>query len=45
MGDTTTRFLTIVKSTKDSEARVIPEEKLIAKMAKYPEERKSGTKT
>jgi len=41
MGDTTTRFMTIVRATKDSEAHVMPEEKLIAKMAKYPEERES----
>jgi len=45
MGDTTTRFMTIVRATKDSEAGVMPEEKLIAKMAKSPEERESGTKT
>jgi len=30
---------------KDSEAGVMPEEKLIAKIAKYHEERESGTKT
>jgi hypothetical protein len=42
MGDTTTRFMTIVRAIKDSEAGVMPEEKLIAK---YPEERESGTKT
>ena len=45
MGDTTTRFMTIVRAIKDSEAGVMPEEKLIAKMAKSPEERESGTKT
>jgi hypothetical protein len=32
------RFMIIVKATKDSEAGVMPEEKLIAKMAKYHEE-------
>jgi hypothetical protein len=30
---------------KDSEAGVMPEEKLIAKIAKYHEKRESGTKT
>jgi hypothetical protein len=45
MGDTATRFLTIVRATKDSEVGVMPEEKLIAKMAKYHDERESGTKT
>jgi len=37
--------MTIVGATRDSEARVMPEEKLIATMLKYPEERESGTKT
>ena len=32
------RFMIIVKATKDSEAGVMPEEKLIAAMAKYHEE-------
>jgi hypothetical protein len=32
------RFMIIVKATKDSESGVMPEEKLIAKMAKYHEE-------
>jgi hypothetical protein len=32
------RFMIIVKATKDSEARVMPEEKLLADMAKYHEE-------
>lgn len=32
------RFMIIVKATKDSEAGVMPEEKLIAEMAKYHEE-------
>ena len=32
------RFMIIVKATQDSEAGVMPEEKLIAKMAKYHEE-------
>ena len=32
------RFMIIVKATKDSEAVVIPEEKLIAEMAAYHEE-------
>src|SRR5262245_19816888 len=32
------RFLIIVKATKDSEAGVMPEEKLIAQMATYHEE-------
>lgn len=31
------RFMIIVKSTKDSEAGVMPEEKLIAEMQKYHE--------
>jgi hypothetical protein len=31
-------FMIIVKATKDSEAGVMPEEKLIAKMATYHEE-------
>ena len=32
------RFMIIVKATKDSESGVMPEEKLIAAMAKYHEE-------
>ena len=32
------RFMIIVKATKDSEAGVMPEEKLIAEMATYHEE-------
>lgn len=32
------RFMIIVKATKDSEAGVMPEEKLIAEMAQYHEE-------
>ncbi len=32
------RFMIIVKATKDSEAGVLPEEKLIAEMAAYHEE-------
>lgn len=32
------RFMIIVKATKDSEAGVMPEEKLIAEMQKYHEE-------
>jgi hypothetical protein len=32
------RFMIIAKATKDSEAGVMPEEKLIATMAKYHEE-------
>jgi hypothetical protein len=32
------RFMIIVKATKDSEAGVMPEEKLIAAMATYYEE-------
>jgi hypothetical protein len=32
------RFMIIVKATQDSEAGVMPEEKLIAKMANYHEE-------
>ncbi len=32
------RFMIIVKATKDSQAAVMPEEKLIAEMAAYHEE-------
>jgi hypothetical protein len=32
------RFMIIVKATKESEAGIMPEEKLIAEMAKYHEE-------
>src|SRR5579859_1275355 len=35
---TTMRFMIIVKATKDSEAGVMPPEKLIAEMQKYHEE-------
>src|SRR5262245_64129686 len=42
-GDTPMRFMIIVKANKDSEAGVMPEEKLIAEMATYHEElAKSG---
>ncbi|HSV91076.1 MAG TPA: YciI family protein, partial [Nitrospiraceae bacterium] len=37
-GDTTMRFMIIVKSTKDSEAGVLPDEKLLAEMGKFNEE-------
>ena len=37
-GETAMRFMIIVKATKDSEAGVMPEEKLIAAMATYHEE-------
>lgn len=37
-GDTTVRFMIIVKATKDSEAGAMPSEKLIADMATYHEE-------
>ena len=36
------RFMIIVKATKESEAGVMPEEKLIAEMAKYHEELKKA---
>jgi hypothetical protein len=38
----TMRFMIIVKATKDSEAGVMPEEKLIAEMAAYHEELSKG---
>src|SRR5262245_47052477 len=42
-GEIAMRFMIIVKATKDSEAGVMPEEELIAKMATYHEElAKSG---
>src|SRR3984893_18742439 len=36
-GDLTMRFMMIVKANKDSEAGIMPEEKLIAAMTKYNE--------
>jgi hypothetical protein len=38
LGGTTMRFMILVKATEDSEAGVMPEEKLIGQMAKYHEE-------
>src|SRR5262245_37109780 len=37
-GDTTMRFMIIVKATRESEAGVMPENKLIEEMTKYHEE-------
>jgi hypothetical protein len=37
-GDTTMRFMVIVKADKDSEAGVLPDRKLLAEMGKYNEE-------
>src|SRR5438105_4714366 len=37
-GDTTMRFMVIVKASKDSEAGALPDEKLLADMGKYNEE-------
>ena len=37
-GETTMRFMVIVKATKDSEAGVMPDEKLLAEMGKFNEE-------
>jgi hypothetical protein len=37
-GDTTMRFMVIVKATKNSEAGVMPSEKLLADMGKFNEE-------
>src|SRR6202165_4198248 len=37
-GDITMRFMVIVKANKDSEAGVIPKQKLLAEMGKYNEE-------
>src|SRR5687768_3862946 len=37
-GDTTMRFMILVKADKDSEAGVMPDEKLLAEMGKYNEE-------
>src|SRR5205823_7433642 len=37
-GDTTMRFMVIVKADKNSEAGVLPDEKLLAEMGKYNEE-------
>src|SRR5437763_1060023 len=38
IGDTTMRFMVIVKASKDSEAGALPDEKLLADMGKYNEE-------
>src|SRR6202030_456204 len=38
MGDRTMRFMVIVKASKDSEAGVLPKQKLLAEMGKYNEE-------
>src|SRR6266487_1766094 len=37
-GDGTMRFMVIVKTTKESEAGVLPNEKILAEMGKYNEE-------
>jgi hypothetical protein len=37
-GDTTMRFMILVKASKDSEAGVMPDEKLLAEMGKFNEE-------
>src|SRR6266571_2754116 len=37
-GDRTMRFMIVVKATKDSEAGVMPHEKILGEMAKYHEE-------
>src|SRR6202171_2791434 len=37
-GDTTMRFMVIVKANKDSEAGVLPSEKMLADMGKFNEE-------
>jgi len=37
-GDTTMRFMVMVKATKDSEKGVMPEEKLLTEMGKYNDE-------
>jgi len=37
-GDTTMRFMVIVKASKDSEAGVLPSEQLLAEMGKFNEE-------
>src|SRR5438034_3773701 len=37
-GDTTMRFMVMVKATKDSEKGVMPEERLLTEMGKYNEE-------
>ena len=37
-GDITMRFMVMVKATKDSEAGVLPDEKLLAEMGKFNEE-------
>jgi hypothetical protein len=38
MGDIAMRFMIIVKATKDSEAGVLPDEKLFSEMGKFNEE-------
>src|SRR5947208_232283 len=38
IGDITMRFMVMVKATKDSEAGILPDEKLLAAMGKYNEE-------
>src|SRR5438094_2783413 len=38
IGDITMRFMVMVKATKDSEAGVLPDEKLLADMGKFNEE-------
>jgi hypothetical protein len=38
MGDTTMRFIVMVKATKESEAGVMPDQKLLSAMGKYNEE-------
>ena len=37
-GDTTMRFMVLVKANKDSEAGVMPDEKLLTEMGKFNEE-------
>jgi hypothetical protein len=37
-GDTTMRFMVIVKANKDSEAGVLPDEKILTEMGKFNEE-------
>src|SRR5881296_139388 len=37
-GDRTMRFMIVVKATKESEAGVMPHEKILGEMAKYHEE-------
>src|SRR5881398_3711617 len=38
IGDITMRFMVMVKATKDSEAGILPDEKLLADMGKFNEE-------